>query len=140
MFITALSRGHPVSLSSPRWFHPQLFHSRRFVWILSSHLRLGLPSRIFPNGIFTKASSWWLPHSPHSSPSYVWPPFECHWMSLFLQVSNRYNTFFFYKKLKVFCPTSWHILTSLRLAVLQVICNCLCNTPRNYILLYAGWS
>jgi hypothetical protein len=93
MFITALSRGRPLSLSSPRWFYSQPSHSRRFVWILSSHLCLGLPSLSFLIVFSPKPvpDDCHIPHTFHLHMSDLLSNIiGC----LFFQVCNKYNIIF----------------------------------------------
>jgi hypothetical protein len=56
-FITAFTRACHLSLSWARLIQSMLPHptSRRSILILSSHLRLGLPSGLLPSGVPTKA-------------------------------------------------------------------------------------
>ena len=55
-FISAFTRGRHLSLPSARWAQFMLPHTTHwwFILILSSPLRLGLPSSLFPSGIPTK--------------------------------------------------------------------------------------
>ena len=71
-FITALTSVRHLSLS---WASPtQSIYphstSLRFIIILSTHLRLGLPSRLFPSGFPTKNLYTPSPHpyAPHAQP------------------------------------------------------------------------
>ena len=54
--ITAFSRARLLSLYSARLIQPMHLHptSRRSILILSSHLRLGLPSSLLPSGLPSK--------------------------------------------------------------------------------------
>jgi hypothetical protein len=62
-FITAFTTARQLSLSWGRWIHsthPQPI-SRRFIFIPSSHLLLGIPSGLFPSDFPTKTLYTFLP-------------------------------------------------------------------------------
>jgi len=71
-FITALTSVHHLSLSWPSPIQSTYPHptSWRSILILSTHLRLGLPSGLFPSGFPTKTLYIPFPHpyAPHAQP------------------------------------------------------------------------
>jgi len=71
-FITAFSNAPHLSLSCATEIHSTPHHptSLRYVLILSSHLRLGLPSVTFPSGLPTKPlyAPLLSPYMPHAPP------------------------------------------------------------------------
>ena len=63
-FITSFTSAHLLSLSWAKSIQPMPpFHSCRSILMLSSHLRLGLPSGLFPSGFPTKTLYTPLPSS-----------------------------------------------------------------------------
>ena len=85
MFITALTSVRHLSLSwaSPIqsiYPHPT---SRRSVRILFTHLRLGLPSGLFPSGFPTKTLYTPSPH-PYAQRDLIWPNYLQIWVKSLL--------------------------------------------------------
>jgi hypothetical protein len=81
-FITVFTKARHWTLSwaSRTQFAPSIPISLRSILALSSHLRLGLPSGLFPsvlpnqNLVNTSPLPSWVPHVPLTSSSLIWSP------------------------------------------------------------------